>query len=359
MTMRTGRQTVAWMTVATLAIAAPAFAQIGSLGKKLVQAKQTYDDMHFTDQEEHDLGEQISVKLRDKYGVVQDKAVTKYVALVGAVLAQSSSRPNLPWTFIVLDTDGINAFAAPGGYVHITRGALALIQNEAELADVLGHEISHVTEKHTIKAIQKSNAVKAVGAATRQDFLQNVADRGYSILLENGYDRNDEKDADKLGVELANKAGYAPTGLSAFLTRLNDRNKGLTEPSGLFASHPQTQDRLDTLTKIIASEKLSAPALVAARYTTSITYKPIPVNAVPQGGAASPAAPADKPGGSKFGLGGMNSLGKEKSSDQTISSAGSRGVNPDRDAKGGPIKTIVVVTVTAAEVDAFKKGISG
>ena len=67
----------------------------------------------------------------------------------------SSSRPNLPWTFIVLDTDGVNAFAAPGGFIHITRGALGAARHEAELAGVLAHEITHVTEKHTVKAIQK------------------------------------------------------------------------------------------------------------------------------------------------------------------------------------------------------------
>ena len=79
----------------------------------------------------------------------------KYVALTGMTVASASTRPNLSWTFVVLDTDGVNAFAAPGGFIHVTRGALALIQNEAELADVLGHEIGHITIKHTIKAIQK------------------------------------------------------------------------------------------------------------------------------------------------------------------------------------------------------------
>ncbi len=78
----------------------------------------------------------------------------------------ASTRPALPWTFIVLDTDGVNAFAAPGGYVHITRGALALIQDEAELAGVLGHEIIHVTEKHTIKSMQKSKAVQMGASET-------------------------------------------------------------------------------------------------------------------------------------------------------------------------------------------------
>ena len=89
--------------------------------------------------------------MRARYGVVQDAAVHRYVTLVGTLLAKTSTRPNLPFKFIVLDTDGVNAFAAPGGFIHITRGALALMASEAELAGVLAHEIIHVTEKHTIQ----------------------------------------------------------------------------------------------------------------------------------------------------------------------------------------------------------------
>ena len=129
--------------------------------QKAVEAKDKVDGLVFTDAEEQQLGSTVSQLLRDKYGVVQDKAVHTYVTLVGTVVAQASSRPNLKWTFIVLDTDGVNAFAAPGGLVHITRGALGLLQNEAELAGVLAHEISHVTGKHTIHAIQKNKAVQA------------------------------------------------------------------------------------------------------------------------------------------------------------------------------------------------------
>ena len=87
-------------------------------------------------------------------------AVHKYVTLVGTILAEQTTRPKLPWTFIVLDTDGVNAFAAPGGFVHITRGALALIKNEAELAGVLGHEMAHVAQKHTVNAIRKSKGIQ-------------------------------------------------------------------------------------------------------------------------------------------------------------------------------------------------------
>jgi len=342
--------------VCGLSVAVPASAQLGGLSnaiKKGQQAKDTVDALTISDAEEKQIGSDISVQLRNKYGVVQDKAVTKYVTLVGTVLAQASSRPNLDWTFIVLDTDGVNAFAAPGGFVHITRGALALIQDESQLADVLGHEISHVTEKHTINAIKKEKAVSTAASASRNQLLQEAAKAGYSMVLENKYDRNQEKDADRLGVTLANKAGYSPNGLAAFLTNLETRDKDLKEPSGLFASHPDMKDRIDTLGKLVTAQKLSSTAIVAARYHASVSYKPAAVGSI---GAYTPPASSS---GSKFGLSGMNALGNEKASNQTIASAGSRGVNADVDAPGGPNKSIVVVTVTAAEVTEFKKGISG
>jgi len=351
------------MLVAALLLATPVTEQLGQLDK-LRQAADKVADMHFTDSEERQLGADISAQLREKYGVVQDRNVHKYVTLVGSVLASSSSRPNLQWTFVVLDTDGVNAFAAPGGFIHVTRGALALIQNEAELADVLGHEIGHITEKHTVNAIRNSKIAGGVTGATRSEFLKNLANKAYEITLENAWDRGDENAADKVGLVLASKGGYSPLGMAAFLTRLSERNKGLKERSGMFASHPEMKARLDDLSKYISSQKLMSTATVAARYTQSIDFKLVPVDQIAQVAPPTPSAPAAKPeekpsGSGKFGLGGLNPLGREKSGSQTIASAGSRGVNPDRDAKGGPNKSAVIVTVSPAEIAEFRQGISG
>ena len=201
------------------------------------------------------------------------------------------------------------------------------------------------------------------GAATRSALLEQAINKGYEFTLENKYDRNDENEADKVGIVLADKAGYTSSGLSAFLTRLAERNKGLKDRSGMFASHPEMKARLDDLAKYITAQKLIASATVAARYTQSIQFTPVPVDQLEQVAPTAPAAvkPAEiKPSGSgKFGLGGLNPLGREKSSSQTVASAGSRGVNPDRDAKGGPNKSAVVVAVTAAEIAEFRKGITG
>ncbi len=359
------RQTmIAVMTAGVLVTggAAPASAQLGSLAGRAMQAKKGVDTVKalvVTEQEEIAIGAAISAKLREKYGVVQNQAVHKYVALTGRVLADASARPTLPWTFVVLDTDGVNAFAAPGGYIHITRGALAIIRNESELAGVLAHEIIHVTEKHTLDAIKKSKGAEtAISATTRSALLEQAAQIGYESVLENSFDRGDEDKSDQLGMRLANSSGYAPAGLGGFLATLAERNKDLKEPSGIFASHNLVRDRLDRMKRQIASEKLAATALVAARYTSTISYKPVPVTAVTT--VAANAKPAETSGGSRLGLGGLKSaLGGERSSSQTVSSAGSRGVNPDRDAKGGANSRAVSVTITAAELAAFRKGIAG
>jgi predicted Zn-dependent protease len=368
-----------------IGIAQPAFAQgvLGKLGKAASKVKGVADqigDLVVTDQEEHEMGRKISAMLREKYGVAQSAPVHKYVTLVGKNLAAVSTRPNIEWTFIVLDTDGVNAFAAPGGFVHITKGALALCQNEAELAGVLGHEITHITAKHTINAIKKSKRIgKLTEAATRSDILEHVLNQAYSNLLENAYDRADEEQSDQIGVRLANTLGYAPSGLPAFLTELSERNKDLKEPSGVFASHPATKSRVDKVTKQIKSEKLAATALVTARYKAAITYQPVAVTVV--AGAAgssslagsSSAAPSPTPSPtasasptptpaskSRFGLGGISSkLGPDRTNTGTVASAGTRGVNPDRDARGGSNPRPVIVTVTPAELEAFRRGISG
>jgi predicted Zn-dependent protease len=350
--------------------AAPAFAQFGGVLDKARQAqsaKDKYDDVKVSDDEERKIGEDVSQRLRTRFGVVQDAAVTKYVALVGTALAQVSERPKLNWTFIVLDTDGVNAFASPGGIVHITRGALGLIKNESELAGVLGHEITHVSHKHAVNAIQKANAVKvgSDAAGSRVAFLDALTNKVYEIVIENKFDRNDEMDSDKTGVSLAQKLGYAPAGLADFLTRLDERNKNTPAQNGLFASHPDTKARI---------EKLQSPAkgaLVEARYKQYVTYEPTDITKIATvvDGASGLTGSSkdddkdkdkkDEPKKKGFGLSSLSkSAGPEKQTAQVSASGGARGVGPDRDAKGGGNPAIVKVTVSPAEVDAFKKGIA-
>ena len=364
----------------SIGLATPARAQFGILEQGAKRAKQI-NDFRWTDEEKATLGAQVSELVRKRYGVVQDQAVHKYVALVGRTVAEKSAKPGLPWTFIVLDTDAVNAFAAPHGYVHITRGALALMKNEAELAGVLAHEIVHVAEEHTIDALKKNTvktaaAEEAAGAAGGlMTFLANAA---YNNIVDNAYSRGDETDADTKGVALIDKAGYAPQGLGGFLTTLAERNKSATEKRGLFNSHPEMQARQERLTATIAKGKLAATQLVEARYKSTISYQPVPQSqiATVQTGTKGLAGGSSKSGASKsgeqkdgeqaaaeppkkkgFGLSRLISGGGggESKSAQVVGSGGARGLDPEKDAKGGSNPAIVAVKITPADLQAFKK----
>jgi predicted Zn-dependent protease len=370
---------IAAAALAALLTAAPAFAQLGGALGKLNKAKEVADkvaDIKVSEADERKIGDEVSLRVRQEFGVYQDKAVTRYVTLVGTVLARESDRPNLKWEFIVLDTDGVNAFAAPGGIVHITRGALGLIKSEAELAGVLGHEVAHVAQKHTAKAIEKNKTIKLgtdVAAGSRE-WVNALADAAYDNIVEKGFDRGQENDADQVGLRLANRAGYDPSGLATFLTKLNDRNQGVSERNGLFASHPETKDRIDRIGKQIKSDKLAAVATVAPRYTSAITFDAKPITEITavasgtkglaagssDGGKTAEAEKKDAPKSKTSGLGALSlTKGKQAEGTQVASSAGGRAIGPDRlptGSGGNPAK--VVITVSDADLAAFKKGIA-
>jgi predicted Zn-dependent protease len=296
------------------------------------------------------------------------------VSLVGGVLTRVSKKPDYSWRFIVLDTDAVNAFAAPGGYVHITKGCLALVANESELAGVLGHELVHVIEDHTIKALSKAGFVDTAASATGKGnaITAGLVDQVTNIALQ-GFGRGEELESDKDGLGLAAKAGYQADGLRVFLQRLTDRNKSSSEKRGLFASHPQMQERLE---KLAAQEKREKPSTVTleARYKQFVSYKPVPqsqiatVTAGSSGLASGGGGKKDQPAAKKdepkeppkkkgFGLGRIaDSLGGgEKKSGQTVASGGARGLDPEVDAKGGPNPAVVSVSVSRADLDAFRK----
>ncbi|HJR61111.1 MAG TPA: M48 family metalloprotease [Vicinamibacterales bacterium] len=365
--------------LALVLTASPAYAQLGGLGKA-IRVKEKADKIRnlvVTEADERKIGEKVSDRVRVEFGVFQDQAVTRYVTLVGTMLTQNSSRPDLKWEFIVLDTDGVNAFASPGGLVHITRGALGLIKSEAELAGVLGHEIAHITRKHTVNAIKK-NATVELGvdvAPGTPAFVEGLANAAYDNIVEKGFDRGDEEDADEHGILLANKAGYNPSGLGTFLTKLAERNKeqSAKERNGLFASHPETQGRIDKLTKQITTAKLNATATVQPRYASHITFDAPPLSEIAMvvagtrgvagatGGKEGKAEEKEKPKKRGFGLGSLGlSSSPQAESKQASASAGNRAVGADRAAPGGPNPSKVTVpALTPADLQAFKQGIAG
>ena len=349
--------------------------QLGGLGKGLSIAKKANDvrELQMTEAEEQALGQSVSLKIREKYGVAQDAGVHRYVSLVGLALAQGSTRPALPWTFIVLDTDAVNAFAAPGGYIHVTRGALAMLKSESELAGLLAHELIHVTEKHTIRAIQKGKLVQMGAAETlsgNSGLMERAVNASYSHILDNNFGRADENESDEKGAALANKTGYAPNGMIGFLTSLKERNKAKKEKSGLFASHPEMQERLDRITKQITTQKLMASASLPERYKKNINYTLVDVDALVAaeegsagavgGTTAKKEEPKKEEPKKSGGLGGLRNMvrpggGEAKQASVTGSGSARGGVPNERDAKGGSNPAVVAVKIAAADVAAFRK----
>jgi hypothetical protein len=238
---------------------------------------------------------------------------------------------------------------------------------------VLAHELIHVTERHTIRAIQKNKTIQMGADETLSGnaaLLNKLTERVYLDIVEKGFGRGEENESDEKGVVIANTVGYAPQGLQRFLTRLQERNKDAKEKRGLFASHPEMKERLDRLAKQIQTAKLAATATVADRYHQNITYKPVPQTAiaVADAGAAGLTGDTEKPAAKKeepkkeepkkrgFGLGGLLPAGGgEQKSAQVSASGGTRGVDPETNAKGGPNPKPVPVKIVAADLSAFKK----
>jgi Putative Zn-dependent protease, contains TPR repeats len=192
------------------------------------------------------------------------------------------------------------------------------------------------------------------------------------MVLENSFDRGDELEADREGILLVQKVGYAGTGLSEFLARLAERNKGAAEKNGLFASHPETQERIDKVKQLAASKP---GALVAARYTSNITYQPTELTKIAtivEGSAGLTGSEQKKAEEKKaeekkaeekkkgFGVGNLTKSVSSggKTEQQVSASGGARGVGADRLAKGGDNPNRVNGAFTPAELLAFKKGIA-
>ena len=203
--------------------------------------------------EEIQIGQSMAETLLGARPLHDDAELQRYVNEVGLWVARQSERPNLPWHFGVNDSDHINAFATPGGYIIITRGMIKQLRNEAELAGVLGHEVAHVNQKHHLKALRKSAFASLLGegvaGATDNKHVELVKKLSGPTkeLYARGLDKSDEFEADRMGVVLATRAGYDPYGLPAVLTTLASADPKDTFLTLLYKTHPLPQARLDQL----------------------------------------------------------------------------------------------------------------
>jgi len=208
-----------------------------------------------SESQEVDIGRQYAAVLLGAAPLARDPELQRYVNTLGRWVALHAERPGLAWHFGVLDSDNVNAFATPGGFVLITRGLLAKTRSEAELANVLAHEIAHVVKKHHLNAIRKGAGMQAgvnilsdyAAQGSRNPEITKRLVSGMKEVMLRGLDQDDELEADRMGVVIAARSGYDPYGLPAVLQTLSAMNPQDSGLALLFATHPAPGARLDAL----------------------------------------------------------------------------------------------------------------
>jgi len=222
---------------------------LGAVVDVFSQTKQVLSDID--PEAERKLGQDAAAIIVAATPVINNKRLNDYINKVGRWVAQHSERPDLEWRFAVLDTIAINAYATPGGYVFITAGLLLRLRSEAELATVLGHEIVHVVQAHHVRAMKKIAAVglagTIAGAATGNEILAEISMDGIKDLYSRGLGRDDELEADRMGVVLAARAGYDPYAFLSVLLLLDSMNKENGALAQFLATHPSPAERFQNL----------------------------------------------------------------------------------------------------------------
>ncbi len=247
--------------------------QISESDKKaIVQTSQAVQATfaEITEEQEYYIGRGVAALILSRYKVYDNPSLNTYINTVGQTIVYFSDRPEIyaGYHFLVLDTEEVNALSAPGGLIFITRGLLQRCKNEEMLADVLAHEVGHVSAKHGLQSIKKSRLLELFSiigkeAATRygpeqlahltnlySDTLGDIVD----TLILRGYDRKFEYQADSLAVKFSSTAGYSPQGLVDFLRTMVGDTSAVSE-KGWFKTHPTSEQRTGKIQTEVASLK--------------------------------------------------------------------------------------------------------
>ncbi|MCB1215625.1 MAG: M48 family metalloprotease [Deltaproteobacteria bacterium] len=238
---------------------------LGGIAKTAKKGAEVAQKLNITVEDEKAYGNAMHPYLVSDFGGEhRNKAVQKYVSAIGHNLVPKDSK--FDFTFTVINTDMVNAFAMPGGYVYITRGILKSMKNEAQLAAVLGHEIQHVIGRHGKEQLQKAvlaeegvnlagSAAGKAGGAIGKDLAKKLAGV-FKDLAMAGYGRSQESESDLRGTDYSYQAGYNPNGGVEFFEILFQMQGGV-DRGGAYATHPKTKDRINKLSKYIKKKKYS------------------------------------------------------------------------------------------------------
>jgi len=243
-----------------------------------------------SEQQEIQIGREVESQVAKTNGFVNDPEKTKYVRTIGLRLARVSERPTLPWTYHIVQDSSVNAFAAPGGFVFVTKGLLPFVKSEDELAFVLGHETTHIAHRHAVDLAQREMQLQLGAALIIRIFFggdltaYQLSQIG-SALLGAKYSRDKEYEADHYGVIYAKKAGWDPRAAVAFFERLRTLEQKPGVIGTAFASHPPTLDRI----KAVRDE------LRQMGYQVALQPDGAPPQPEPPSGPASSPEPASPP----------------------------------------------------------------
>lgn len=225
-----------------------------------------HDARQLGEADEDELGKSVAILITNRYEPTHNEKLVEYVNLVGFTLVSASSKPDRHYIFGVLDTDDIGAYSGPNGYVMVTRGALESMHDEAELAGVLAHELTHVIDQHGLAAAraaaQKAGYMDIAKTAIPISQVTNFIDNGVDAVTRTGYDRPQEADADAGAVKLLIAAGYDPRSYARYLSHIAELQRAsgppTTQPGNvtatyarIMATHPGINDRFIAVTRLI------------------------------------------------------------------------------------------------------------
>ncbi len=230
--------------------------------EKLIEHKDAF--IEISEPREIELGKGMSAQLLGAAPLIDNTGLQQFVNDMGMWIVLQAERPNLPWRFGVLDDNDINAFAAPGGYVFISKGLFMLMRNESELAGVLAHEISHVLVKHHLEDIQEraqSGVLKDLGSMAAEELtgpkwnkvVKQLINTGVDVW-ESGLNRDDELEADRMGVVIAARAGYDPYGLVGVLHTLSLISPQSKSYQLMYETHPPAAERVQQLNRLMQGQ---------------------------------------------------------------------------------------------------------
>ena len=218
-------------------------------------------------EKEIDFGRGVAAKILGKYPIFKDEEKVNYVSQIGTGISAQLGRPELRYYFGILDTEDINAYAAPGGYIFVTTGALKLMRNEAQLSGVLAHELAHIDQKHIVKQLNlqssdrslTSGIAQILGGATlsAKIALERLNDLAFKMLMEEGLSKKDEADADQKALEMLISTGYDPQSYLDYLLSIKPHlEQG--QAKVLSKTHPTIDTRIKLLSEFMSKHELDS-----------------------------------------------------------------------------------------------------